>query len=143
MQDYYTSFTFTADEVAALIGQPFPEAVTEASADISDITGAGSDTGAGSSPFDGPGTDTGTGTSYTENAVVVYSAEDITALSEELALQEQEIETLQLALDESLAAQLASTQRIELQLEACISILMIFLVVGLLNYIYKFFKIFF
>lgn len=38
---------------------------------------------------------------------------------------------------------LASNQRLELQFEACISVLLIFLVVGLLNYIYKFFKMFF
>lgn len=37
----------------------------------------------------------------------------------------------------------ASNARIESQLEACISILLIFVIVGLLNYVYKFFKMFF
>ena len=38
---------------------------------------------------------------------------------------------------------LESNQRLELQNEASISILLIFLVVGTLNYIYKFFRMFF
>lgn len=38
---------------------------------------------------------------------------------------------------------LESQARIQEQNEACISILLIFLVVGLLNYVYKFFKMFF
>lgn len=38
---------------------------------------------------------------------------------------------------------LISEQHQEQQLEACISILLVFLMVGLLNYIYKFFRIFF
>lgn len=35
------------------------------------------------------------------------------------------------------------TARIQLQLEACISLLLIIVIAGLLNYVYKFFKIFF
>lgn len=38
---------------------------------------------------------------------------------------------------------LISNQRLELQMEAGISILLIFLIVGLLNYIYKFLRMFF
>lgn len=38
---------------------------------------------------------------------------------------------------------LDSSLRMEQQLEACISILLIFLVVGTLNYLYKLFKMFF
>lgn len=44
---------------------------------------------------------------------------------------------------ETQAQVLVSAQRQEAQFEACISILMIFMIVGLLNYIYKFFKMFF
>ena len=35
------------------------------------------------------------------------------------------------------------TARIQLQLEACISLLLIIVIAGMLNYVYKFFKIFF
>lgn len=55
---------------------------------------------------------------------------------EELLVLLQEIQETQTEI-------LVSQQRQELQFEACISILMIFLIVGLLNYIYKFFKMFF
>lgn len=44
---------------------------------------------------------------------------------------------------ETQAEVLVSNQRLETQFEACISILLIFMLVGLLNYIYKFFKMFF
>lgn len=47
------------------------------------------------------------------------------------------------AIQYDLDALLDSQARIQEQNEACISILLIFLVVGLLNYVYKFFKIFF
>ena len=58
---------------------------------------------------------------------------------------EYEAELLALLQDvkEIQAEILVSEQRQELQFEACISILMIFMIVGLLNYIYKFFKMFF
>lgn len=56
---------------------------------------------------------------------------------------EAELLTLLQEVKETQAQVLVSTQRLELQFEACISILLIFLVVGLLNYIYKFFKMFF
>lgn len=61
----------------------------------------------------------------------------------------QTLELLQSMLDnqelllETQEQVLLSSQRIELQNEASISILLIFLIVGLLNYIYKFFKMFF
>lgn len=47
------------------------------------------------------------------------------------------------ALLDTQQALLASSQRLEQQNEACISILLIFLVVGLLRYIYNFFNMFF
>lgn len=52
------------------------------------------------------------------------------------------IELMQ-AESETIAMLLESNQRIEQQNEACISILLIFLIVGMLNYVYKFFKLFF
>ncbi len=47
------------------------------------------------------------------------------------------------SVQETQALLLQSSQRIELQNEAVISILLIFLIVGLLSYIYRFFKLFF
>lgn len=56
---------------------------------------------------------------------------------------EAELQALLQEVRDTQAEILVSEQRQELQFEACISILMIFLMVGLLNYIYKFFKMFF
>lgn len=56
---------------------------------------------------------------------------------------ETEILALLQEVEETQAEMLLSAQRQEAQFEACISILMIFMIVGLLNYIYKFFKMFF
>lgn len=54
-----------------------------------------------------------------------------------------ELIVLMQAESETIAMLLESNQRIEQQNEACISILLIFLIVGMLNYVYKFFKLFF
>lgn len=56
---------------------------------------------------------------------------------------EAELLTLLQDIGETQAMVLESNQRLELQNEASIGILLIFLIVGTLNYIYKFFKMFF
>lgn len=81
------------------------------------------------SPGDSASDDAGTDIPYT---VYTSSPEFETEL---LTLLEDVRETQTMVLE--------SNQRLELQNEASISIFIIFMVVGLLNYIYKFFKMFF
>ena len=71
---------------------------------------------------------------------------DTSSYEESVLLSSDSYQSLDLEYDQLLSEvqQLnVGVQHVELQLEACISILLIFVVVGLLNYIYKFFKIFF
>lgn len=105
------------------------------------ISGAGSSSDGNT--VDGTGTDTGSGTSQAEESELPYSAavdEELNAQILVLLQNQQELQTQLLETQEHL---LVSNQRLELQNEACISILLIFVIVGLLNYIYKFFKMFF
>ena len=77
------------------------------------------------------------GDSDTSSAVVMVAESiDYTSYLEELLVSEQYQE-------EQLELILASEQRQESQLEGALSILLIIIVVGVLNYIYKFFKMFF
>ena len=78
----------------------------------------------------------------------IQSRDDDSGLMECLQILAENSDNTQLleALNEVAAsnqALLVSSQRLELQIEAGISILLIFLIVGLLQYIYKFLKMFF
>lgn len=78
----------------------------------------------------------------------IQSQDDGSGLMERLQILAENSDNTQLleAINEVAAsnqALLVSSQRLELQIEAGISILLIFLIVGLLQYIYKFLKMFF
>lgn len=99
---------------------------------------AGSPTGSSTGTVAGTGTASGTTAGTGTDSPLVFESE--TLVGEELnayllELLEQQSETDTLVLQ--------SMERMETQLEACISVLLIFFLVGTLNYIYKFFKMFF
>lgn len=87
-----------------------------------------------------PGTSTGNIIESLTGTVLPEAGSDLTS---SIVYDNTEVIELLTSIQETQALQLASSQRIEVQLEAVISILLIIVVVGLLYYIYRFLKLFF
>lgn len=94
--------------------------------------------------------DAGTGATYVvystdpeNNAAILEALQGIAETQEQILLYNEQILACNEQILECNELVLASNEKAELQNEASISIFLIFLIVGLLNYIYKFFKMFF
>ncbi len=87
-----------------------------------------------------PGTSTGNTIESLTGAALPEAGSDQTS---SVVYDNAEVIELLTSIQETQALQLASSQRIEVQFEAVISILLIIVVVGLLHYIYRFLKLFF